>query len=103
MLKVTFLDSLSQLGTMYTNLRWPLVPSCFAKYNAQMTRGAISGAQGSWACSEKESTDRLTAEVRKILFVENLVEKREEKDCILGNEGNPETGDPFGQGGEWVL
>jgi hypothetical protein len=29
------------------------------------------------------------------------LEEREEKDCILGNAGGPETGDPLGQGGEW--
>jgi hypothetical protein len=25
------------------------------------------------------------------------------KDCILRMQGDPETGDPLGQGGEWVL
>jgi hypothetical protein len=37
------------------------------------------------------------AEVRKILFGE----KR--KTAYWGMQGNPETGDPVGQGGEWVL
>jgi hypothetical protein len=55
-------------------------PFVVTKYDAQMTRAGISGAQGSSACSENESTDRLTAEVRKILSVENLVgEKRRER------------------------
>jgi hypothetical protein len=46
-----------------------------------MTRAGISGAQGFWAHSEDESTGGLpTAEVEKILFVENLVvEKRRER------------------------
>jgi hypothetical protein len=28
---------------------------------------------------------------------------REEKDCMVGNTGGPETGGPMGQGGDWVL
>jgi hypothetical protein len=69
-----------------------------------MTHAGISGAQGSWACSENESTDRLTADVRKILFVENLVgERRRERLHIGEYRGTRETGDHLGQGGEWVL
>jgi hypothetical protein len=54
-----------------------------------MTWAGISGAQDSWACSENESTDRLlTAEIGKILFVENLVgEKRRERLHIGGCRG----------------
>jgi hypothetical protein len=29
------------------------------------------------------------------------LEKREEKDCILRMQGDPESGDPLGLGGEW--
>jgi hypothetical protein len=41
----------------------------------------------------------LTAEAGKILFVENLVGEREEKDCILENAGGP--GNRWSQGSGW--
>jgi hypothetical protein len=45
----------------------------------------------------------LTAEVGKILFVENLVGEEKRKTAYWRMQGDPETGDPVGQGGEWVL
>jgi hypothetical protein len=46
----------------------------------------------------------LTAEVGKILFVENLVgEKEKRKTAYWRTQGDPETIDPVGQGREWVL
>jgi hypothetical protein len=46
----------------------------------------------------------LTAEVGKILFVENLVgEKEKRKTAYWRMQGDPETIDPVGQGREWVL
>jgi hypothetical protein len=49
----------------------------------------------------KESTDRLlTAEVGKILFVENLFGEKRKTTCWR-MQGDLETGDPVGQVGEW--
>jgi hypothetical protein len=69
MVMITFLGSLSQSGTTYTDLRWRCAPSCIAKYDAWMSCTGISGAQSSWARSENGVWQTPVTEVRKILFV----------------------------------
>jgi hypothetical protein len=43
----------------------------------------------------------LTAEVGKILFIENLVGEKRRERLHIGECRGTRTGDPMGQGGEW--
>jgi hypothetical protein len=88
---VTFLDSLSQFGTTYTDLRWILAPLCIAKYDAQMTH-AVSVLQPTlrmkaWVDSSKRGW-------KHFIYRE---EKR--KAAWTSMHEDPETSGPMGRVG----
>jgi hypothetical protein len=69
-----------------------------------LTPAGISGAQGSWACSEmKAQTDSNSRGHKDLICREFICREEKRKTAYWGMQGYLETCDPLSQGGECVL